>query len=229
MSGFRGTTLGRVTPGFAPAALGMEVPVLTVADHLDEHLGRLVAVRGPISDSKIPLIAGVEVKADDELRGQGAYAIGILTKWKVTEEELRKAEDHAGGPPPNDGPGTRYILYFDLAGRIAKARPLPEEFAAAGGSRPRASATVRVGQDFAAAEASARDAGYVLNDASQLAMAGQPGGFYLDLPGDRGLIVLRGDDGNVESVDLCEQWSRPKAARVYRSVESFDIPPAPRE
>ncbi|MEX2120558.1 MAG: hypothetical protein WD847_13270 [Pirellulales bacterium] len=112
---------------FAPRALGMEVPVLAATDDRDEHVGRLVAVRGTVSKSKIPHIAGVQVGAKDYLRGRESYAVGILIRWTVTEEDLRKAEERAGGPLPNDGPGTKYALYFDLSGRMAQARPLPNQ------------------------------------------------------------------------------------------------------
>ena len=105
--------------GFAPGALGMKVPVLISAASRDEYIGRLVAIRGTVSDSKIPRIAGIEVGlSDDKLRGQEAYAVGILARFVVTEADPTIA---------NSGTGTFYTLYYDLGGKIAEARPLPSD------------------------------------------------------------------------------------------------------
>src|SRR4051794_35479267 len=57
--------------------------------------------------------------------------------------------------------------------------------AAAAGDR------IAVGQAWQQATDVARRGGYKLHDAADLAMTPTPDGFYLDLPGQRGLIVLR--------------------------------------
>lgn len=101
---------------FAPGALGMAVPVITSAKDRDKYVGRLVAVRGIVSESKLAFIVGVEVKATDELRGREAYAVGILGRFTATDDEARTA---------NDGPGVKYTLYSDLSGKLADARSLP--------------------------------------------------------------------------------------------------------
>jgi len=102
---------------FRPGALNMEVPVITSAKELDAHVGRLVAVRGMVSErTKIPYIIGVEVGADDEIRGKEAYAVGILGRFEQTKRTPMVA---------SRGPGVHYTLYFDLRGKIAEAKPMP--------------------------------------------------------------------------------------------------------
>lgn len=105
---------------FAPGALGMQVPVITSANrkNIDDYVGRLVAVRGIVSErTKIPDILGVQIKTPDELRGQEGYAVGILGKFTVKQVNPLVA---------NDGPGVKYTLYFDLSGKIAEARAMPK-------------------------------------------------------------------------------------------------------
>jgi len=103
------------TQRFAPRALGMEVPVLTHPDERDNYLGQLVAVRGVVSNSKLPQIIDVYVDTD-ELRGREAYAVGVLVKFVV-----KKVDPEAA----NDGPGPKYMLYTSLDGELAEARALP--------------------------------------------------------------------------------------------------------
>ncbi len=116
---------------FSPKALGMDVPVITPTDDLDKYVGRLVAVRGVVFNSKLASINGVIVDTPDELRGREAYAVGVLGKFVLTEEAYRLAQDGArrqgnviGLAIP--GPGTSYRLYADLVGKLAEARPLPK-------------------------------------------------------------------------------------------------------
>jgi hypothetical protein len=118
---------------FAPEALGMQVPVITSADELDKHVGHLVAVRGVISNYKIPDIAGAWVDASLELSRSGseAYAVGILVKFVITRDEVQKVQDEArkngnlvGVAVP--GPGTFYKLVVDLKGKRAEAQRLPK-------------------------------------------------------------------------------------------------------
>lgn len=99
-------------------------------------------------------------------------------------------------------------------------------FLTAGCATQPAPKTVRVGEEFAAAQASARELGYEINDVSQLAMTPTPGGFYVELTGDRALLVFRGKGDKVASLQICESWSRSKVERGYRAVESFELPPA---
>jgi hypothetical protein len=105
---------------FAPGALGMRVPVITSANrkNIDDYVGRLVAVQGIVSErTKLPDILGVQVKTPDELRGQEAYAVGILGKFTVKQVNPLIA---------NNGPGVKYTLYFDLSGKIAEAQAMPK-------------------------------------------------------------------------------------------------------
>lgn len=115
---------------FAPKALGMEVPVITTADELDKYVGRLVAVRGVVTNSKLPNIIGVWIATPDELREHEAYAVGILTKFVVAEADYKKMQDEArkrgnlvGIALP--GPGVYYQLYADLNWKKAEAQPVP--------------------------------------------------------------------------------------------------------
>ncbi|MEM6472056.1 MAG: hypothetical protein AAF802_21020 [Planctomycetota bacterium] len=108
---------------FRPGALGLQPPLLTKHEQLNEHIGQLIAVRGIVSNSKIATIIGVDVKPGD-LRGEDCYAVGILTKWTTTQEQLDELfEKH--GPVATRGPGTTYKLCFDLSGKAAEARRWP--------------------------------------------------------------------------------------------------------
>jgi hypothetical protein len=105
--------------------LGMDVPVLTDFKEVEQHVGRLVALRGVVTPgTKIPGLIGVEVKSPDALRGREAYAVGILATWTAEREEA-EAGRRANSPIPGTGPGVKYLLYFDLSGKLAEARPLP--------------------------------------------------------------------------------------------------------
>lgn len=101
---------------FVPRALGMELPVLTSPDQLDDYLGRLVAVRGEILNTKWKHLAGVQVEADDSLIGHEAYAIGILIRF-----------EKKGRTPGIQSTGSKveYLLYSDVAGHSAKAERIP--------------------------------------------------------------------------------------------------------
>jgi hypothetical protein len=98
-------------------------------------------------------------------------------------------------------------------------------------SRPNAvqagSATIAAGQPWAQAKAVATRAGYELHDASQLAMDPTPDGFYIDMPGRRGLLVYRDPRRDVvESMEWVENWPGPKKPRVHHDVQAFQVPPA---
>ena len=97
--------------------------------------------------------------------------------------------------------------------------------------------SIAVGQPWSDATAGAILAGYELHDASQLAMDPAPDGFYIDMPGRRGLLVTRdrtrngdgdgdGDGDAVRSVTWIENWPGPKGPRVYHGVQSYAVPPA---
>jgi hypothetical protein len=114
----------QVQDDFRPRALGMEVPVLQPGAKRDDYVGRLVAVRGEVSDTKLANINGVRVNANLELRGKEAYAVGILIQRTVSEQDVRTLNERGVA---HDGPGTKYALHFDLGGRLAEARPIPRE------------------------------------------------------------------------------------------------------
>ena len=112
---------GKVVP-FEPGALGMKVPVLTANDDYDKHLGKLVAIRGKLSKSKKPTIAGVDVRSvESSIRdGDECYAVGILAKWVVKKEDVDNSF-------ANRGAGTFYMLYADLVGTLAEPQPIPKK------------------------------------------------------------------------------------------------------
>ena len=88
-------------------------------------------------------------------------------------------------------------------------------------------AAIAVGQPWPHAERVARRAGYALHDASELAIVPRPDGFYINMPGNRGLLVHRDRRRQlVESLVSVENWDGPKQARVYRQERSFRVPPA---
>ncbi|MBI3553698.1 MAG: hypothetical protein HY077_14470 [Elusimicrobia bacterium] len=90
----------------------MQKPVI-IEDRkiLDQFVGVLVTLRGPLIESKIPTILGVDVDGDQiqKLGGATATATGILRRETVTQEQL----DHdtaANGQIPNRGAGVFYSL-----------------------------------------------------------------------------------------------------------------------
>jgi len=98
----------------------MQPSLLTKHEQLDDHIGQLVAIRGAVSNSKIATIIGVDIQPGD-LRGEDCYAVGNLAKWTTTQQQLDELfEKH--GPVATRGPGTTYMLYFDLSGKAAEAR-----------------------------------------------------------------------------------------------------------
>ena len=84
---------------FKPGALGMNPPLVTSREDLDKYVGQLVAIRGVVSNTKIATISGVDVCADDHLRGTDAYAVGILAKWVTTREHLDETSKKHGLRP----------------------------------------------------------------------------------------------------------------------------------
>jgi len=107
-----------VTPSSSPqasAATAVQAPsampqVITSADQLDSFVGEIVTIRGPVSDSKVPTILGVDIASDDpDLRGQQAQATGILHRRVVTQEAIDE-RIAAEGQFAHRGPGTFYWL-----------------------------------------------------------------------------------------------------------------------
>jgi hypothetical protein len=85
--------------------------VITGANQLDSHVGKVVTVRGQVSNTKWPTILGVYVLSNSpDLRGQFAEATGILEKWTLTQEAIN-ATTAISGPIQTDGPGIKYRLF----------------------------------------------------------------------------------------------------------------------
>lgn len=111
---------------FRPKVLNFTPPLLTESTDLDQYVGRVIAIRGQVSNTKIPTILGIDVVCrDDNLRGKDAYAVGILTKWTMTKEQLSKSFE-LYGPHATRGPGTSYVLYHSLGGTEAPAKAWPD-------------------------------------------------------------------------------------------------------
>lgn len=97
------------------------IPVITRWQDRDRYLGQIVRVRGEVSSTKIEQIEGVDVSGEN-LRGQVAEATGFLTRWEVSDADVRAAEEKAGGPISGRGPGTFYRLSVPgNPGKSAKA------------------------------------------------------------------------------------------------------------
>ncbi|MEW4566060.1 hypothetical protein AB1K70_26320 [Bremerella sp. JC770] len=110
---------------FRPQAIGFTPPLLIKGTDLDQYVGRVIAIRGPLSDTKVPTILGIDVACpDDKLRGKDAYAVGILMKWTVTQKQLDEAFS-VSGPFATRGPGTSYVLYHSLSGTRSPAKAWP--------------------------------------------------------------------------------------------------------
>lgn len=88
-----------------------ETPVLlTSREKIDDNVGKLVTIKGEVTNTKIPSILGIDVESSEpDLRGKAATATGILKKWTVTEEELKKQIEEKG-IFANRGAGTFYRL-----------------------------------------------------------------------------------------------------------------------
>lgn len=100
---------------------GLEVPILTSKGQLDGHVGRVVAVRGTIENTKIPRIIGVEVSGGHNL--DDAFAVGFLAMYATTEEVWEEEKRNRTRPIAESfGPVKRFTLYESMTGTIARAR-----------------------------------------------------------------------------------------------------------
>jgi hypothetical protein len=80
------------------------VPVIADKSDLDAYIGKIITIKGIVSNTKIPSIIGVDISSDDpDLRGKAAKATGILIKWTVKAEDVDKYSQ-------NRGSGTFYRL-----------------------------------------------------------------------------------------------------------------------
>ena len=125
------------------------------------------------------------------------------------------------------------LVFALFAAGCAPSNPHPDRTDPTPAPRP-ASRLISVGQPYAAAEATARAAGYAPHDARGLAWAspgpnGEVGvdGFYLQLPHDTDLIVFRDPQTNtVAALHLVANASKPKSQRTHPPVgDSFELPP----
>lgn len=93
--------------------------VLSSPDQLDDHVGEIVTIRGEVSNTKIPMIIGVDVHSSSpDLRGQFAEATGLLRHYVVTTEQVANA-NYA-----NRGRGAFYRLKDVDSDYVAPVRPV---------------------------------------------------------------------------------------------------------
>ncbi len=103
-------------------ALGVETPVVISGDELAQSHGRLVTLKGVLSDTKIPRILGVEVRSERGCRGLHCYATGVL----IGLEQPRDPE-FEGAANSNPDVVMQYTLYSSLQGDLAVAKANPEQ------------------------------------------------------------------------------------------------------
>jgi hypothetical protein len=95
--------------------------LITRHDQVEAAVGKLVTIRGEVTNSKIPTMLGVDVESfDPDLRGQPAQATGVLETWTVTREQLEATQL----PFANRGPGTFYRLVTPGTHEEAHVEPL---------------------------------------------------------------------------------------------------------
>lgn len=84
-----------------------------------------------------------------------------------------------------------------------------------------------VGQPWATAQSITQEAGYSLHDAAELQMEPPLDGFYIELPKDQGLIVLRDTRTNVvEAIEPYVNWSEGKHSKAQPPPKTYRLPPA---
>jgi len=85
--------------------------IITDRSQLDSHVGKIVTIRGQVTNTKFPTILGVDVSSNSpDLRGQFAEATGLLKKSTVTQEDINNA-DAIAGSIQNNGPGVKFRLF----------------------------------------------------------------------------------------------------------------------
>ena len=88
----------------------INIPVVTNQSDLDLYVGKVITIRGKVTNTKIPTIIGIDVRSDaSDLRGDIGEATGMPHKWTVTKERLEQTIKEKG-MFPNRGPGTYYRL-----------------------------------------------------------------------------------------------------------------------
>jgi len=83
---------------------------------------------------------------------------------------------------------------------------------------------ISVGQSWAESQDVARRAGYELHDAGQLQMYPPIDGFYLNLSGDRAVLVTHDPQTHTACrLELWQNWSKGKRSRSATSIQSYDL------
>jgi hypothetical protein len=86
--------------------------------------------------------------------------------------------------------------------------------------------TIAIAQDWQTAVATAEQSGYVLNDAGELECNVRLLGFYLDLPGEHGLLVCHNrNSAQVDLLEYIDNWSSDgsKETQVFHDIRRFEL------
>ena len=94
-----------------PAAVLLTDRDVLSTSSLDDYVGRMVTLRGRVTETKIPQVLGADVRlSSDALRGQVVEVTGILHRWVVTEAEAAQADEVAYA---HRGAGTFYKVQLE--------------------------------------------------------------------------------------------------------------------
>jgi hypothetical protein len=99
--------------------------VITQADDIPRHLGKIVTLRGQQTRSKIPYVLGIVVDGDDRLADEIVEVTGRLGSYETTQAEVdafdaRQREQPFAAPRP--AVGTHYTLSDPATGEACKSR-----------------------------------------------------------------------------------------------------------
>lgn len=82
---------------FTSVSAQQKIPLITERSELANYVGKIVTIKGIVSNTKIPTIIGVDISSDDpDLRGKTAKATGILVKWVVNSENIDVLSQNRG-------------------------------------------------------------------------------------------------------------------------------------
>ena len=91
---------------------------------LRDHIGRVITLRGEVTNTRFATIRGVRVRSQDpDLRKQQALATGVLRRWEVTQEQIERRYGGSEAYAARE-PGPQYGLFdVEEPTRLAQVRP----------------------------------------------------------------------------------------------------------
>lgn len=94
--------------------MAVATDTITTSANLDFYVGKLVTIKGQISNTKIPQICGIDISCDDNAQAEKmGISTGILTSTVVSEKDVDPYSS-------NRGAGTFYRLIDPETGFTAK-------------------------------------------------------------------------------------------------------------